>query len=40
MDGTTETVEAFGLWTAWFIGRVRAREKKTVLLKVVEVKED
>jgi len=29
-----ETTEARALWWAWFKGRVRAREKKTYLLKV------
>jgi len=32
MDGSTEIVDVpGGTWLAWFIGRVRAREKKTYL---------
>jgi len=38
-DGTTETIEAIGLWLAWFKGKLRAAEKGTVLLKVEEVYE-
>jgi len=38
MDGSAEMVEMpFGLWVAWFKGRIRAREKGTHLLKVEEV---
>lgn len=37
MDGTTEVVETIGLWLAWFKGKVRAREKDTVLMKVERV---
>jgi len=38
MDGSVETLETpFGLWVAWFRGRVCAREKGTVLSKVEEV---
>jgi len=33
-DGTTETIEAIGLWLAWFKGKLRAAEKGTVLWKV------
>jgi len=39
IDGTTETIEAIGLWLAWFKGKLRAAEKGTVLLKVEEVYE-
>lgn len=37
LDGTTEVVETIGLWLAWFKGKVRAREKDTVLMKVERV---
>jgi len=33
-DGTIETVETIGPWLAWFKGKLRAAEKRTVLLKV------
>jgi len=36
-DGTTEPIEAVGLWLAWFKGKLRAAEKGTVLLRVEEV---
>jgi len=39
MDGTTETIESIGLFLAWFKGKLRAAEKRTVLLKVEEVQE-
>lgn len=41
-DGTSETVELpadGGVHLAWFTGRVRARRKKTYLLKIEEVME-
>jgi len=38
-DGTTETIEAIGLWLAWFKGKLKAVEKGTILLKVEEVYE-
>ena len=31
MDGTVEEVKAFGKFSAWLQGKVRAAEKKTVL---------
>jgi len=36
-DAMTETIEAIGMWLAWFKGKLRAAEKRTVLLKVEEV---
>jgi len=39
MDGTTETIESIGLFLAWFKGKLRAAEKRTVLFKVEEVHE-
>lgn len=36
-DGSTETIETIGLWLAWFKGKIRAREKDTVLVKVERV---
>ena len=37
MDGTVEEVKAFGLFSAWLQGKIRATEKKTALLKVERV---
>lgn len=37
MDGTVEEVKAFGLFSAWLQGKIRATEKKTVLLNVERV---
>lgn len=37
-DGTEEAIDSVSLWLAWFKGKVRAAEKRTVLLKVEEVK--
>ena len=35
MDGSTEIVDIpGGKWLAWFVGRVKAREKETYLLRV------
>lgn len=36
LDGTTETVETFSLFLAWFKGKLRAAEKGTILMNVVE----
>ena len=38
-DGTTEEVEAVGLVIAWIKGKIRAREKRTWLLKVIKMAE-
>jgi len=38
MDGSAKIVDIpGGAWLAWFIGRVKAREKKTYLLNVERV---
>lgn len=38
MDGSTEVIDVpGGLWLAWLIGRMKAREKKTYLLNIESI---
>lgn len=39
MDGSTEEVDAKDVSTAWTIGKIKAKDKKTVLFGIEEVKE-
>jgi len=39
-DGSTDTIEGFGVWVAYISGRIKARERGTYLLNIEPLDEE